>query len=274
MAIAAPPSPPMSAWLDELGRPTYQVMRFQTIAPSSALRMRCGIDDRRLDQPLADRLGDRGADHERRGEVEHRRPDDRHARREHAGRDHGGDRVGAVVEPVDEVEDQRDRDDRQDVDHVAASCSGVLDGDRLEHVAGVLDVVQRLLEVVVDLLPLDHGERVRVRPRTGGRATRDTASRPPPRAASPGRTRRAPCRPCSSRAPPRPPAAAPWPATITSAMSMAPSGAAPAWKMGSRRDVPSMRSITSSRREASDVDVLAVERGDEHPVEPASPRRG
>ena len=42
LAMAAPPRPPMSAWLDELGRPTYQVMRFQQIAPISALRMRLG----------------------------------------------------------------------------------------------------------------------------------------------------------------------------------------------------------------------------------------
>src|SRR5690348_5295379 len=32
----------MSTWLDELGSPTYQVMRFQAIAPTSALRMRLG----------------------------------------------------------------------------------------------------------------------------------------------------------------------------------------------------------------------------------------
>ena len=34
--IVAPSSPPMSAWLDELGRPSHQVMRFHAIAPMSA----------------------------------------------------------------------------------------------------------------------------------------------------------------------------------------------------------------------------------------------
>ena len=34
--IVAPRSPPMSAWLLELGRPSHQVRRFQTIAPRSA----------------------------------------------------------------------------------------------------------------------------------------------------------------------------------------------------------------------------------------------
>ena len=50
---------------EEVGRPRYQVIRFQTIAPSSAPRITFGIHHRRLDQPLADRLGDRRADHER-----------------------------------------------------------------------------------------------------------------------------------------------------------------------------------------------------------------
>ena len=34
--IVAPSSPPMSAWLLELGRPSHHVRRFQTIAPRSA----------------------------------------------------------------------------------------------------------------------------------------------------------------------------------------------------------------------------------------------
>ena len=35
-AIDAPSSPPISAWLDELGMPSRQVIRFQTIAPTRA----------------------------------------------------------------------------------------------------------------------------------------------------------------------------------------------------------------------------------------------
>ena len=34
--IVAPSRPPISAWLLELGRPSYQVIRFQAIAPMSA----------------------------------------------------------------------------------------------------------------------------------------------------------------------------------------------------------------------------------------------
>ncbi len=74
------------------------------------VRVHCG----RVDQALADGLGDRGAHHERGDEVEERRPEDRHAGREDPGRDDGRDGVGAVVEAVDEVEQQRDADDRED----------------------------------------------------------------------------------------------------------------------------------------------------------------
>jgi hypothetical protein len=35
-ASTAPSSPPIRAWLDELGMPSRQVMRFQTIAPMRA----------------------------------------------------------------------------------------------------------------------------------------------------------------------------------------------------------------------------------------------
>ena len=38
-ARAAPTSPPISAWVDDDGSPKYQVVRFQTIAPSSPARM-------------------------------------------------------------------------------------------------------------------------------------------------------------------------------------------------------------------------------------------
>ena len=63
--------------------------------------------------PLPMVFGDLGAEDEGGHEVEERRPDDRHARREHAGRDDGGDGVGGVVEAVDEVEDERDEDDER-----------------------------------------------------------------------------------------------------------------------------------------------------------------
>ena len=63
-----------------------------------------------VDDPLRDGGRDLDRD-ERAGEVEHRRARDRSPRAQRAGRDAGGDRVGGVVEPVREVEEQRDRDD-------------------------------------------------------------------------------------------------------------------------------------------------------------------
>ena len=39
LATAAPPYPPRRACDEELGSPSHQVMRFQTMAPISAARM-------------------------------------------------------------------------------------------------------------------------------------------------------------------------------------------------------------------------------------------
>jgi hypothetical protein len=47
-------------------------------------------------------------------EVEERGPDDRLARRQHARGDDGRDRIRGVVKAVEEVEDQRHRDDGED----------------------------------------------------------------------------------------------------------------------------------------------------------------
>ena len=51
---------------------------------------------------------------ERGDEVEERRPDDRLARRQHARRHDGRDRVRGVVEAVDVVEEERDADQADD----------------------------------------------------------------------------------------------------------------------------------------------------------------
>ena len=107
----APTRPPTRACDDDDGMPKYQVNRFQAIAPSSADRTTTWVTASGLDQPLADRRGDRragqGAD-----EVQHRGQQDGRAQRQHAGahdRRHG---VGRVVEAVDVVEDQRGHDDQ------------------------------------------------------------------------------------------------------------------------------------------------------------------
>src|SRR5688572_14532568 len=42
-ASAAPHRPPTSAWLDEDGSPNHQVIRFQTMPPSSAQMISCEV---------------------------------------------------------------------------------------------------------------------------------------------------------------------------------------------------------------------------------------
>mgnify|MGYP003694207485 CR=1 FL=1 len=66
-------------------------------------------------------LRDRGAEGERGDEVEERRPDDRLARREHARRHHGRDRVRGIVEAVDVIEEQRDQNEADDDENIARS---------------------------------------------------------------------------------------------------------------------------------------------------------
>ena len=76
------------------------------------------IDDALLDHPAADRLGDGDAAGEQRGEVEGRGPEHRRERAQHARAHDRGDGVRRIVEAVAEVEDEGDRDDRDDVpDH-------------------------------------------------------------------------------------------------------------------------------------------------------------
>src|SRR5207244_12282019 len=75
-----------------------------------------------LDDALAHRIRDLYAPAERGDEVEEGRPDHSDGRREDAGRYDGGDGIRGVVETVDEVEDERQRD-QQDHDGEHQACS-------------------------------------------------------------------------------------------------------------------------------------------------------
>ena len=110
LAMPAPSRPPTSACELEDGMPPIQVTTFQTIAPMSAAEHHPGVDDARLDDALADRLGDVEAEEQEGDEVEERRPQHRVARAQHARRDDGRDRVRGVVQPVQEIEQQGDED--------------------------------------------------------------------------------------------------------------------------------------------------------------------
>src|SRR2546426_498809 len=84
--------------------------------------------------------------HEDRDEVERRRPDNRRGRRQDPGRDDRGNGVRRVVEPVDEVERERDEDDREDepggIGHQA--CLMVMDSSTLATSSPWSSVVSRL----------------------------------------------------------------------------------------------------------------------------------
>ena len=68
------------------------------------------IDDARLDDAGADGIGDVQPEHQEGDEIEEGRPQHRILRPQHAGRHDGRDRIGGVVQSVEEVEQQRDRD--------------------------------------------------------------------------------------------------------------------------------------------------------------------
>jgi hypothetical protein len=73
------------------------------------------VHHRRVDDPGADRIGDVQAEHREGDEIEKSRPEHRILRPQHPGRDDGRDRVRSIVQAVQEVEQQRDRDqDGQD----------------------------------------------------------------------------------------------------------------------------------------------------------------
>src|SRR5262249_22467243 len=116
-------------------------------------------DDRDVDHPLPDGLCDRGANGECGQKIEHSCPYNGCNRTQNSRSNNGCDRVRRVVEAVDEIEHERDDDDPYYV--VNHGRLTVLERDRLEDICYVLTLVQRILQRVVQLLPLDDVERVR-----------------------------------------------------------------------------------------------------------------
>ena len=92
------------------GMPSHQVIRFQAIAPISAPKITRGSTTSADDDAGADGLRHVQAEEQEGDEVEERRPDHRVLRAQHARRDDGGDRIGGVVQAVEEIERERDGD--------------------------------------------------------------------------------------------------------------------------------------------------------------------
>jgi glycosyltransferase involved in cell wall biosynthesis len=80
-----------------------------------------GVDLSDVEQAAADGFGHRGTEGKRRDEVPKGSPDDALHRRQHARRNHRGDRIGGVVKAVDVVEGEGDGDDknRQQQDRIS-----------------------------------------------------------------------------------------------------------------------------------------------------------
>ena len=90
--------------------PSSQVTTFHTIAPIRAPNTTWESMTSAVDDAGPDRLRHMRAEKQEGDEIEERGPDDRVLRTQHAGRHDGGDRIRRVVQPVEEIEQQRDGD--------------------------------------------------------------------------------------------------------------------------------------------------------------------
>src|SRR5712692_3580542 len=72
------------------------------------------IDDIRRNDPGSNRLGDMEPEEQECDKIEERGPDDGVLRSQHAGGHDGRNRVGGVMQPIQGIEDQRDRDQRNE----------------------------------------------------------------------------------------------------------------------------------------------------------------
>ena len=180
MATAAPAMPPTRACDELVGSPAYQVITSHAIAPISPAKITRLSKISGFTTSFAIVAATVVPKTTNADEVEERRPRDGLPGREHAGGHDGGDRVRRVVEAVEEVERERDRDDQDDGQ--THRELRVLEHRRLDDVGDVLEAVERLLQVLDDLLPLEDVHGLDARPRTGPRSLAGRAGRPRSRA--------------------------------------------------------------------------------------------
>ena len=104
-AMAAPIKPPISAWLELEGKPTA-TSADSRYRPEQAAYQRHARHAMGVHQALAHRGRD-GRAGQRAAQIRDGRQHDGLGGGQDLGADHRGDRVGRVVEAVDELEDQR-----------------------------------------------------------------------------------------------------------------------------------------------------------------------
>src|SRR3954449_11160731 len=158
-AMAAPTSPPISACDDEDGRPKYQVMRFQAIAPTTAENTTtrpCDVSGASMMLPTVLATFTETSDP---------------ARLNTAARANAALGVRARVDtevamalaaswnPLVKSNPSATKM-RMSSPSVSTPCSGLLDGDRFDGVGDVLERVSRGLQLLGHLLQLEHHQRV------------------------------------------------------------------------------------------------------------------
>ena len=104
LAMAAPARPPISAWLLLDGMPSAPRDDVPDDRPGQRAEDHAAVDDAGAHDARPDRLRHVQPEHRERDEIEERGPDDRRLRTQDARRHDGRDRVGRVVQAVQEIE--------------------------------------------------------------------------------------------------------------------------------------------------------------------------
>ena len=122
LITAAPAKPPMRAWEELVGRPQYQVMRFQTMAPINAAKTTALVDDAGLDDTAFPRsVATLTPKPNAATKLKNAAQATACIGREDTGRHDGRDGIGGIVKSIDEVEDERDDDDERDGGQLTAA---------------------------------------------------------------------------------------------------------------------------------------------------------
>ena len=114
MTTAAPAYPPMSACDELVGRPRYQVMRSQTMAPTSPEKMTASVTELMSIMPAPTVFATAVPNPNAATKLKKAAQIDRLSWREHPRRDHRRNGIRGVVESVDVVEDEGGGDDAED----------------------------------------------------------------------------------------------------------------------------------------------------------------
>ena len=102
-----------------------------------------------VDDAAADGIGDMQAEQGEGDEIEEGRPEHGVLRPQHAGRDDGRDGIGGVVQAVQEIEQQRDGDERDEKegDAVHAQTLHMFEQNAADPIGDVLEAIDNLFQM-------------------------------------------------------------------------------------------------------------------------------